>query len=42
VYRRNPVHIAALLIHEMMHTLGLGENPPNAEAITARVLERCW
>jgi hypothetical protein len=41
-YRRNPTHVEALLIHEMLHTLGLGENPPSSPAITARVLQRCW
>jgi hypothetical protein len=42
VYRRNPVHVEALLIHELLHTLGLGENPPASAEITARVLQRCW
>ncbi|HSD67450.1 MAG TPA: hypothetical protein VLF95_12150, partial [Vicinamibacteria bacterium] len=31
----------AVLIHEMLHSLGLGENPPESVAITARVLKRC-
>ena len=31
----------AVLIHEMLHSLGLGENPPESVAITARVIERC-
>jgi hypothetical protein len=31
----------AVLIHEMLHSLGLGENPPESVAITERVLERC-
>ena len=31
----------AVLIHEMLHSLGLGENPPESAAITARVLARC-
>jgi hypothetical protein len=30
-----------VLIHEMLHTLGLGENPPSSEEITARVVARC-
>lgn len=30
-----------IIIHETLHTLGLGENPPSARDITARVLERC-
>lgn len=32
---------AAVLIHEMLHSLGLGENPPESVAITAQVLKRC-
>jgi len=31
----------AMVIHEMLHTLGLGENPPTTFEITARVRERC-
>jgi hypothetical protein len=31
----------AVLIHEMLHSLGLGEGPPESVAITARVLARC-
>jgi hypothetical protein len=31
----------AMVIHEMLHTLGLGENPPTTYEITARVRERC-
>ena len=41
-YQRNPTHVEALVIHEMMHTLGLGENPPSSLEINARVLKRCW
>jgi hypothetical protein len=41
-YRRNPAHVEALIIHELMHTLGLGENPPTSMEITTRVLKRCW
>jgi hypothetical protein len=29
------------LIHEALHSLGLGENPPSASAITAQVMKRC-
>jgi len=29
------------IIHEMLHTLGLGENPPSSREITQRVNERC-
>jgi hypothetical protein len=31
----------AVLIHEMLHSLGLGENPPESVAITAQVQKRC-
>jgi len=36
-----PAKREAVLIHEMLHSLGLGENPPESVAITARVLARC-
>lgn len=39
--RQNQVHAAAILIHEALHTLGLGENPPNTAEITHGVLARC-
>ena len=29
------------LIHEMLHTLGLGENPPTSQEITQQVKRRC-
>ncbi len=31
----------AVVIHEALHTLGLGENPPSSHAITHRVLQQC-
>ncbi len=31
----------AMVIHEMLHSLGLGENPPTQSEITARVRARC-
>jgi hypothetical protein len=37
----NPSHLVATVIHEMLHTLGLGENPPTSSDITARILARC-
>jgi hypothetical protein len=37
----NPAASEALIIHELLHALGLGENPPTSVAITAQVLERC-
>lgn len=30
-----------LLIHEMLHALGLGENPPTSLEITRQVVKRC-
>jgi hypothetical protein len=41
-YRRNPRHVEALVIHEMLHTLGLGENPPSSLEIQAGIVKRCW
>ena len=40
--RTNPPIVEALIIHEIMHTLGLGENPPSSLEINARVKKRCW
>ena len=40
-WRENPRYTAAAFIHEMLHTLGLGENPPSSNEITKRVLARC-
>ena len=37
----NPSQTEASLIHEELHSLGLGENPPNPKEITARVLAMC-
>jgi hypothetical protein len=31
----------AMVIHEMLHTLGLGENPPTTFEITEQVRARC-
>jgi len=39
--RRRQAMAEAIIIHEMMHTLGLGENPPTSQEITARVMRRC-
>jgi hypothetical protein len=30
-----------IILHEMLHSLGLGENPPSSAAITAAVATRC-
>ncbi len=37
----DPYEARATIIHEVLHTLGLGENPPAPEEITRRVLKRC-
>lgn len=39
--RGDPGDAPIALIHELLHTLGLGENPPSSDAITRRVRARC-
>ena len=39
---RSPRRPRAVLLHEVLHTLGLGENPPTSAHITQRVVERCY
>jgi hypothetical protein len=41
VAERTPAQAEAIVIHEMLHTLGLGENPPTTVEITQRVKRRC-
>jgi len=41
VQARSPALAEAMVIHEMLHTLGLGENPPSSLEITERVRARC-
>ena len=38
---RNHRLVESILIHEMLHTLGLRENPPTSREITNRVDEAC-
>lgn len=38
---QSPSFAEYTVIHEMLHTLGLGENPPSSGEITARVESRC-
>jgi len=38
---RYPVRAEVSVIHEALHTLGLGENPPSPAEITRTVLARC-
>ena len=40
-YRRDPRWAEFVLIHETLHTLGLGEDPPSTHEISARVAARC-
>jgi hypothetical protein len=40
-WRKSQGLAANTLIHEALHSLGLGENPPNSKFITARVQARC-
>jgi hypothetical protein len=38
---RDPLLAESLVIHEILHTLGLGENPPSQLEITRRVAAHC-
>ncbi len=38
---QDPARADSLLIHEMLHTLGLGEDPPTTSVITRQVEARC-
>jgi hypothetical protein len=40
-WQTSPQHAVSRVIHEMLHTLGLGENPPSSADITRRVLDGC-
>jgi hypothetical protein len=40
-FRRDRTASEIIVIHEMLHTMGLGENPPTSAAITRQVLARC-
>ena len=40
-FATNPSKVEAAIIHESLHSLGLGENPPTSREITAQVMERC-
>jgi hypothetical protein len=39
---REPLTAQAVVLHEVLHTLGLRENPPHSAHITQRVVERCY
>jgi hypothetical protein len=38
---RDPGRAEIVVLHEVLHTLGLGENPPDSLEITRRVGARC-
>jgi hypothetical protein len=38
---RERVTAEVYVIHEMLHTLGLGENPPTSQQVTQRVKRQC-
>ncbi len=38
---RNSRNAEAIVIHELLHSIGLGENPPSSDYITERVRARC-
>jgi hypothetical protein len=40
-FELNPAKVEAVIIHEALHAIGLGENPPRGEDITAQVVARC-
>jgi hypothetical protein len=41
-WRRDAREVQATIIHELLHSLGLGENPPPPRRITDRVKRLCW
>ena len=40
--QRDAQEVKAALVHELLHSLGLGENPPSPRQITYRVKQLCW
>ena len=40
-WRRDVAEVQATVIHELLHSLGLGENPPSPRAITHRIQQLC-
>lgn len=41
IHKRNAVETELVVIHEMLHTLGLGEDPPSSSEINAQVEAHC-
>jgi hypothetical protein len=40
-FQQNRTTTEIVMIHEFLHSLGLGENPPSSQAITEQVVVRC-
>ena len=40
-YLQNQPYAEVVLIHEMLHAAGLGENPPTSDQISRRTMARC-
>jgi hypothetical protein len=40
-FQENRTTTEIVMIHEFLHSLGLGENPPSSQAITEQVVVRC-
>jgi hypothetical protein len=41
VARQDPDTVELIVLHEMLHSLGLQENPPTSQQITQQVRRRC-
>jgi hypothetical protein len=41
MYGRNRVYAEIVVIHELLHAAGLGENPPSSEQISRAAFARC-
>ena len=40
-WRKDAAEVQATVIHELLHSLGLGENPPSPRTITYRIQQLC-
>ena len=40
-YQDDPGYGQAIILHEVLHSIGLAENPPTSAEITRRVIQRC-
>lgn len=41
MYQRSPAYAQIVIIHEMLHAAGLGENPPSSDQISRTAMARC-